>query len=100
MQDLHIILLTVILLQDAQMKIKQQVNMYLNAKMRQSVDSESSCITRMKKRVSSGVIAERLPRKSRRLELNESALPRGEDAEIACFNKAQLKSLSHDERLV
>jgi hypothetical protein len=106
MQDLHFILLNVILLQDAGKKIKQQVNITLNAKMRQSVDGGPIRETRMKKRISSSVIAEesQLPRKNRRLELKESALPRGEVAENACLNKAhdtnlELKSLSHDEGL-
>jgi hypothetical protein len=89
-----------ILLQGAREKIKQQVNININAKMQQSVDGGSSHVTRMKKRVSSSVIAEEseLPRKSRRLELNESALPRGEAVSevdeigpnIPCTNDAKM----------
>jgi hypothetical protein len=102
----HFILLIVILLQDAGKKIKQQVNITINAKMRQSVDGGPTRETQMKKRVSSSVIAEesQLPRKNRRLELKESTLPGNEAAKSVCFSEAQdtnveLKSLSHDERL-
>jgi hypothetical protein len=90
------------LLQDADKKIKQQVNININAKMRQSIDGGPSCETQMKKRVSSGVTVgdDQLPQKNRRFELKESALAGDEGAN----NKAQVvnvesKSLPQVKRL-
>jgi hypothetical protein len=97
---------TFILLQDAGKKIKQQVNITINSKMRQSVVGGTSRETQTKKRVSSSLIAEdsQLPRKNRRLEPQQPALPAGEAADSASFSQAQdvqveLKPLSHDEVL-
>jgi hypothetical protein len=90
------------LLQDAGKKIKQQLNTTLNAKMRQSVYGGPSRKTQAKKRVSSGVIMEGdpLPRKNRKLELKESALPRDEATKSKGQDvNVESKSLSHVKRL-
>jgi hypothetical protein len=71
------------LLQVAGKKIKQQISITLNEKMRQSPAEESSSEQEVKKRISSGVIVEEdmRPLKCRRLEQETSVQPLHEKLE-------------------
>jgi hypothetical protein len=80
-----------ILLQAADAKIKDQLNMTLNAKMRQAADMGSSRETRKKKHVSSHATIDEDERlcKSRRLEQEHSVLPPDEQHENRSIIKAE-----------
>jgi hypothetical protein len=84
------------------MKIRQQVNVTINAKMRQLADGGSSTKRQKKKRVSSGIIVEEdeRPRKSRRLEQVESILPQGKQLEnsTTIMKEPEIDSTAQDVR--
>ena len=80
-----------ILLQAAGAKIKDQLNLNINSKMRQPPDSEFITETQKTKWLSSHATVEEgeRPRKSRRLEQEQLVLPSDEQHENTSINKAQ-----------
>ncbi|XP_021923969.1 inner centromere protein A isoform X2 [Zootermopsis nevadensis] len=88
----------------ASKKIKQQINITLNGKMRQSPTDWSSSVRQGRKRISSGVILEEdlQPQKYRRLEREKSAQPLDEQLENSStvLKTPEVSCLTQDVRNV